>query len=96
MHFTPRLTEISRITMANAESGADQADRGMRKEYFNSSGAGKFLPPVLKLLELVRPSPPFPFQLFVQIKTDSKMMLMLNWFGQKVGEGGSVVVRRKP
>ncbi|XP_041766370.1 uncharacterized protein LOC121590618 isoform X1 [Anopheles merus] len=48
----PSQNEISRITMANAESGADQADRGMRKEYFNSSGAGKFLPPVLKLLEL--------------------------------------------
>lgn len=45
--------EISRLTMANAEHGGDQADRGMRKEYFNGSGgAGKFLPPVFKLLEL--------------------------------------------
>ncbi|XP_050071132.1 uncharacterized protein LOC126559072 [Anopheles maculipalpis] len=44
--------EISRLTMASAEHGTDQADRGMRKEYFNSSGAGKFLPPVFKLLEL--------------------------------------------
>ena len=69
MHFTPRLTEISRITMANAESGADQADRGMRKEYFNSSGAGKFLPSVLKLLELVRPSHPrFLFSYLFKLK----------------------------
>ncbi|XP_058130623.1 uncharacterized protein LOC131288374 [Anopheles ziemanni] len=45
--------EISRLTMANAEHGGDQADRGMRKEYFSGSGgAGKFLPPVFKLLEL--------------------------------------------
>uniref|UniRef100_A0A2M3ZBK5 Putative secreted protein member of chemokine-like factor super family n=1 Tax=Anopheles braziliensis TaxID=58242 RepID=A0A2M3ZBK5_9DIPT len=41
--------EISRLTMANAERGTDQADR---KEYFNNGGAGKFLPPVFKLLEL--------------------------------------------
>ncbi|XP_053680032.1 uncharacterized protein LOC128730965 isoform X1 [Anopheles nili] len=48
----PPKNEISRLTMANAEHGRDQADRGMRKEYFNSSGAGKFLPPVFKLLEM--------------------------------------------
>lgn len=41
--------------MASAEQGAgtDQTDRGMRKEYFGSSGVTKFLPPVFKLLELV-------------------------------------------
>lgn len=40
--------------MASAEQGAgtDQTDRGMRKEYFGSSGVTKFLPPVFKLLEL--------------------------------------------
>ncbi|KAL1377808.1 hypothetical protein pipiens_004120 [Culex pipiens pipiens] len=50
----PPLAEISRLTMASAEQGAgtDQTDRGMRKEYFSSSGVTKFLPPVFKLLEL--------------------------------------------
>ncbi|XP_055643251.1 uncharacterized protein LOC129779667 [Toxorhynchites rutilus septentrionalis] len=45
--------EISRLTMANADqSGVDQTDQSMQKNYFNSSGASRFLPPVLKLLEL--------------------------------------------
>ncbi|XP_055614214.1 uncharacterized protein LOC129760583 [Uranotaenia lowii] len=46
-------TEISRLTMASTDqSGTDQTDRGLRKDYFNSSGLVKFLPPVFKLLEL--------------------------------------------
>ncbi|XP_021709849.1 uncharacterized protein LOC5574129 isoform X2 [Aedes aegypti] len=46
--------EISRLTMAsNDQSGTDQTDRGLRKEYFgNGGGFGRFLPPVFKLLEL--------------------------------------------
>lgn len=39
--------------MANTgQSGTDQTDRGLRKEYFNGSSAARFLPPVFKLLEL--------------------------------------------
>uniref|UniRef100_T1D528 Putative plasma membrane protein n=1 Tax=Psorophora albipes TaxID=869069 RepID=T1D528_9DIPT len=39
--------------MANAgQGGTDQTDRGLRKDYFPSGGAGKYLPPIFKLLEL--------------------------------------------
>ncbi|XP_058821930.1 uncharacterized protein LOC131683712 [Topomyia yanbarensis] len=40
--------------MASTEQGGtDQTDRGLRKDYFSSSGGvGKFLPPVFKLLEI--------------------------------------------
>ncbi|XP_055542712.1 uncharacterized protein LOC129728302 isoform X2 [Wyeomyia smithii] len=39
--------------MASTEQGGtDQTDRGLRKDYFNSSGVTKFIPPVFKLLEM--------------------------------------------
>lgn len=37
---------------ADQGSGTDQTDRSLRKDYFNSGGITKFLPPVFKLLEL--------------------------------------------
>ncbi|XP_058446649.1 uncharacterized protein LOC131427461 isoform X2 [Malaya genurostris] len=40
--------------MASTEQGGtDQTDRGLRKDYFNSSGIGKFVSPVCKLLQVI-------------------------------------------